>query len=126
MTHPERGKLRVTHSEHEKLRGVADRTQAVGEFLDWVAETHHCELGRPEGHRAEFRPIGIGVQQLLAQWTGVDLDRLEQEKRAMLDDLRRRQDSGMRYRCSATTARHYQCSKAALPRSRWCKIHQPK
>lgn len=74
--------------EHEKLFAVAPQTQAVGEFLEWLAENYHCELGRPEGRNAEFRPVPRTLDELLAEWTGVDLVRLEQEKRAMLDELR--------------------------------------
>ena len=76
------------YPEHDKLAGVQDQTQAVGDFLEWVMAKHQCELGRPEGRNAGFRGIGKTVPQLLADWAGIDLDRLEQEKRAMLDVFR--------------------------------------
>jgi hypothetical protein len=78
------------YPEHEKMTAVQTETQAVGEFLEWVMSEHHCELGRPEGRRAEFRSVGLSVQQLLANWKGIDLVKAEQEKRAMLKAMRRR------------------------------------
>jgi hypothetical protein len=37
----------------------------------------------------ELVPIHYDVQKLLAEFFGIDLDKLEQEKRTMLDELRK-------------------------------------
>jgi len=78
------------YPEHAKLEAVAPQSQAIGEFLEWLMSTYSCELGRPEGRNAGFRPVGVSTQQLLAEFFEIDLDKLEAEKRAMLDALRAR------------------------------------
>ena len=36
-----------TYPEHEKLRAVKDRSQTIGEFVEWLEDqgTVHCRLG---------------------------------------------------------------------------------
>lgn len=77
--------------QHERLSAVVDESRAIGEFLDWVTETHGAYLavmqkGYGSGHE-EWLPLRISTEQLLAEFFGVDLIALEQEKRAMLQSL---------------------------------------
>jgi hypothetical protein len=39
----------------------------------------------PEG----YYPVGLSIQNVLAEWFGIDLNVIEEEKRAMLDALRK-------------------------------------
>lgn len=80
------------YPEHDKLRAVQDQSQAIGDFLEFVAERYHCELGRPQGSRAEFTPVNLSVTKLLAEYFEIDLHKLEQEKRALLEHQRRLND----------------------------------
>lgn len=123
------------YPEHEKLRAVQDKSQAVGEFLEWLRipedeggkgvhlhtwaeweENDLCSYYTPklgscsdgkigfygkserdcpkcDGTGLVKRPregwisLGIGVQKLLAEFFDIDLVKLEQEKRAMLEAL---------------------------------------
>ena|SRR5688572_26834127 len=77
------------YPQHTRLGQVKHLSQAIGEFLEWVMSTYSCELGRPEGPMAGFRPVGRSIQSLLAAHFGVDPVQLEAEKRAMLRELRR-------------------------------------
>jgi hypothetical protein len=76
----------TTYPEHEKLHAVRKRSQAIGEFL---AEGDHgyqlCEFSEELG---EFLPVTRSTEQILADYFGIDLGRLEAEKRAMLDAQR--------------------------------------
>ena len=86
-----------TNPEHNKLRAIADKSQTVGEFLEWLGEQgltvcrfqeltrHSDELGdySPEG----YYPARTSREKLLAEFFDIDLDKIEAEKRAMLDAL---------------------------------------
>lgn len=71
------------HPEHDKLQKVSDQTQVIGEFLEW-AEGEGIQLMCV----GDGRPYGVSLEPLLAKWAGIDLDKLEVEKRAMLEEVR--------------------------------------
>jgi hypothetical protein len=75
-----------TYPEHEKLKAVVEQTQAAGEFLEWLRSTGRevCVINSYD----EWAPCGESVERLLAGWQGIDLRRLEQEKRQLLDEQR--------------------------------------
>lgn len=89
--------MAVETPEHDKLRKINDGSQAVGDFLDsttytlceHVDEADLCgECGEPvEG----YVPVRKPLLEILADHYGIDLDKLEVEKRAMLDELRRKE-----------------------------------
>lgn len=86
------------YAEHERLALIKDKSQAIGEFLEWLRNEqvrfarHHehdesCDFGCSdwlESHEYAYMP----VENLLAKYFGIDLNKLEQEKRQMLADLR--------------------------------------
>lgn len=89
-----------SYPEHEKLHAVADKSQACGEFLEWlqarytIAEYHvHSKHCQDEDGRAcissteELYPTSINVRKLLAEFFEIDEAKLEDEKRAMLAAL---------------------------------------
>ena len=47
-------------------------------------EVHHWEPYEREG----YYPASIGIQKLLAEYFNIDLNKIEQEKRQMLDEIR--------------------------------------
>jgi hypothetical protein len=83
------------YPEHVKLDKVVKKSQAIGEFLDWLG-TDGVSLCRwreagPTGDEwvpAEFYPSGETIETLLARYFGIDLEVIDAEKRAMLDELR--------------------------------------
>jgi hypothetical protein len=88
------------YPEHEKLKKVSEKSQVIGEFIDWLGErddpihlAHWVESGRSTVHGPEHELVyaRVPINRLLAEFFGIDLDCLEDEKRAMLDDLRRKQ-----------------------------------
>lgn len=75
----------LPYKEHVKLQLVREQSQVCGEFLEFlenngkfVAEMHDGELYVTSTHREE----------LLAMFFGIDLGKLEAEKKAMLAELR--------------------------------------
>ena len=76
------------YPEHDKLTAVADQTQAIGEFIEWL-EGKGIFLARyVEG--SNFPRHVHGFRILLAEWAGIDENKLEAEKRQMLASLRER------------------------------------
>lgn len=78
------------YPEHDKLRIAKKQfgTQHIGEFIDWLEE-QGIVLCEASGY--EFQPwqqISERTEDLLARYAEIDLAVIEQEKRAMLDELR--------------------------------------
>jgi hypothetical protein len=80
------------YPEHAKLKKVKERSQCVGEFLEWLG-TEEIMLGtytRVSGRRSEsFMTIGESTESLLARFFDIDLNKLEEEKCAMLEEIRK-------------------------------------
>lgn len=105
------------YPEHAKLRQIAPQSQACGEFIDWLrgekqihlcsAHYHSDECYAPEtdGSKSSPSPLGargpicgmlngqqivaaINIIDLLAEHFGIDQRKLDDEKRAMLEECR--------------------------------------
>lgn len=75
--------------EHNKLDKVAHLSQAIYDFMEWAAETHHLHLAYYDEGRSPFMLAShIPVKDLLAEHFGIDLSALEEEKREILDIIR--------------------------------------
>lgn len=87
--------------ECERMRAVKDQSQAIGEFLTWLSGTKGLVLAewRPSemfmgGERApdELFPVTISIEVILAEHFDIDLNKVEEEKCALLDHIRREHD----------------------------------
>ena len=84
--------------EPHRLRGdgkactVADHSQLIGDFLDWLSEQgiHLAKWEEVDGLRRDQRLFAVGApfESLLADYFGVDLKAMEAERRALLDAIR--------------------------------------
>jgi len=91
-------------TEHDKLRLVADKSQACGELLDWLVSSFRKGLTLAKYHRHDDRcdqdgerrcglrqdeliPVPFSIKSLLAEFFGIDESKLEDEKRAILADI---------------------------------------
>lgn len=85
------------YPEHDKLRTIADKSQAIGQFLDWLCDEKRIRLCVWDC--GEFDPISTSITDLLAAYFEIDQTKLEAEKQDMLAALQRsarrrsRQDS---------------------------------
>jgi len=73
------------YPEHEKLHNVVELSQAIGEFLD-LGRWTLCELREWDDHSPTMEPVNI--QDALAEYFEIDQEKIEREKRAMLDAIR--------------------------------------
>lgn len=94
----------VKYPEHERLRTVREQSQAIGEFIDWLeTEGIHLAwypcLNETRGHDHVAHPdecvesmylylVHDRPDRLIAKFFDIDLDKIEAEKRAMLDEIR--------------------------------------
>ena len=73
------------YPEHAKLNAVADKSQAIGEFIEHAGFI----LCEPTGRELiPYAPVGKSINELLADYFEIDLKVIEKEKRAMLDLIR--------------------------------------
>lgn len=86
--------MKVETPELDKMRAVKAESAILSRFLDWLEEhdTPICE--RVSGHPrmigdGEFVRIGCSNEELLARYFEIDLDKVESERRALLDEMRR-------------------------------------
>jgi hypothetical protein len=89
------------YPEHEKVRALGDKREAVQEFLDWLYEAFrpreskgHCWLAAyPENPHSllfeELKPIFENREEIMAAFFGIDLRALSREKDEMLAEFRR-------------------------------------
>lgn len=83
--------------EHDKLRAIKDESQLIGAFLEWLGENGYslCRyeaFTRHSGEPGDYTPSGyyptpLGIEDLLARFFDIDLDKLEEEKQAILQQL---------------------------------------
>lgn len=97
----------MSYPEHEKLAKISDQSQACGEFLAWLIEEKKVHLMmwqdisvsdisvsderalRWQGEQCQaLFPFAYTTQNILAEFFDIDLKKLEDEKRAMLDSLK--------------------------------------
>ena len=67
---------------------MRDKSQAIGEFLEWLNE-QDLHLARYDHRGVKLEPVPWEIQNRLADFFGIDLNVLEDEKRTMLDEQRK-------------------------------------
>lgn len=74
------------YPEHEKLKALGGANQTVGDFIEWLGE-QGWEIARPHERMDMLIPIMKSRDDLLAEFFEIDRNKLEAEKRAMLDSI---------------------------------------
>ncbi len=86
--------------ECEKLLKVSKESNVIGEFLDWMESEKKLVFAKwgmvkPEYsdgfEREGLLPEHINKEKLLADFYKIDLNKVETERRALLDHLRKQQ-----------------------------------
>ena len=73
--------------EVERMLKIKDKSQAIGEFLDWLSEEKSIELAYWVGN--DLCPSHVPYEQLLAEFFDIDLNAAENERRSLLAQLRK-------------------------------------
>ena len=90
--------------ECERLHEVAPESQKIGEFLEWLRGQKQIMLAQYHAHSKECRasdgdlacgyrrndlePVRNPTEKILAEYFKIDLDKVENERRTLLDYLR--------------------------------------
>lgn len=74
----------------DKMASVADRSQDIGEFLDWLQHEKLIELCIRHDICGKLMACRNDTERLLAEYFGIDLKKVEEERRAIVDALRRK------------------------------------
>lgn len=83
--------------EINKLHAERHKTELLHEFLEWCFENHETQLCR----YVEYEWVGLTIAErdrLFAEFIGVDMNKVEDEKRKILEELRK--DANQRTECS--------------------------
>lgn len=90
--------------ELDKIQKYKEHSQKIGEFMEWLSSERNFVLAQrwpieeldEEDDFGDLEevllPIQIHKEKLLAEFFGVDLDKAEEERRALLDELRSNAD----------------------------------
>ena len=78
----------TAYPEHDKQRKVLEASHQIGDFLEWLTEQHGVVFGRYREGSERLWPAPEPIDKLLAAYFDIDLDKIEDEKRAMLEALR--------------------------------------
>lgn len=98
--------MNVKTPECNKLIKVSEQSQTVGAFLSWLSDEKKltvCEIHEHDdddcyGDKSEFRvcgltngeyiPASLNIEKLLAEYFDIDLNKVEKERRKILESLR--------------------------------------
>jgi hypothetical protein len=75
--------------ECEKLEKVAEESNDIGQFIEWLLEHEYqiCTYSEMDGD-GEYVAAHTSIEELLASYFKIDLKKVEQERRALLDWVR--------------------------------------
>jgi hypothetical protein len=74
----------------DKMRSVKADSQKIGTFIDWLGENGMsicAEVSDPR-YGSSLEPITESVEKLLARYFEIDLGKVEEERMALLDEIR--------------------------------------
>lgn len=82
--------------EHDKLKEVQAHSQQIHEFIDWLQETYETSLAHYLPHSDAIVWQQKSLTTLVAEFYGINLIELENEKRAILDEIRKANNGNAR------------------------------
>jgi hypothetical protein len=91
--------------ELNKMKSVREKSQAIGEFLDWLANEKKVSLAQYHAHgehcydgegdltcelrKDELYDFHYSIEKLLAEYFEIDLKKVEEERMAILEHIRK-------------------------------------
>ena len=72
--------------ECDRALGLREQNQTIGQFIDWLNEHGMCIAStRGDG----YWPVNHSIEKLIADYQGIDLKKMEKEKRKLLEWVRK-------------------------------------
>ena len=90
--------------ECEKLHAIHEQSQKCGEFIEWLQQTKGIWFAKPHEHtdecydkgfamcglrKDELSVVALDTQKTLAEFFEIDMKKVEEERRALLEYLGR-------------------------------------
>lgn len=74
----------------DRMRSVKPESQKIGAFIEWLNENGMpiCHLTKDDRYGDEMTPIALSIDALLARYFEIDLEKVEEERRSLLDEMR--------------------------------------
>ncbi len=87
--------MKMKTPELEKIHTNRDESQKIGQFLDWLRNEREialCELAEYSEYNTSsdpdvYCPATKTIEQWLAEYFDIDLDKAEKERQSLLDEL---------------------------------------
>lgn len=79
------------HPETQKMVNAAPESQSIGEFVEWMGAQgiQLAEFVEIEGYsEPKLMPVSRSLENMLADYFGIDLKAVEKERRKILASLR--------------------------------------
>lgn len=77
--------MKTQTPEHDRMRLIKDEADVIAPFLEWLTEKYVIADWVDDD---ELYPVHAGIEKLLASYFDIDLNKIEAEKCAMLEELR--------------------------------------
>ena len=76
----------------ERVRRVSEKSQAIGEFLEWLQDRGYTlavpSSRRREGHQECLEPAVVSRNALLHRFFGIDEEQESRERESLLEHMR--------------------------------------
>lgn len=79
---------KILTPELDKMLANKDKSQTIGEFLDWLQNEKKISLCKVQ--EDGYYPVYTSIQNILGEFFGVDLQKAEKERLAILENLRKK------------------------------------
>lgn len=84
------------YPEHDKMQAMRPELDAVADFLERLYDGEikysgmrlYLAYSFPDDPSGRLNPAEPSISDLLAQWSGIDQNKIEKEKRRMLERIR--------------------------------------
>ena len=78
--------------ECDKMRAVQEKSRELTNFVDWLREQKYAICEEKEYSdtypREQWYPLRKNFEELFAEYFGIDLKKVEEERRALLEEIR--------------------------------------
>lgn len=82
-----------TYPELERMNAISKESQTCGEFLVWLREEKKFTLCQTvTSSNWAYHPVHVDMTKLLAEFFRIDLNKVEEERRVILDSIRQSND----------------------------------
>lgn len=84
--------IEYEHEELDKLVKIALESNIIGAFLEWLMQDQGVMFMVYRDRSDTPRLWGKTIEKMLAEYYGIDMNKVSKERQGLLDTLRKQQD----------------------------------